>query len=62
MFVERLVEIKAFLTGQGKAYSELEDEKWLIKLMFLADIITHFDELNFRFQGTEQIIMCLFEI
>ena len=38
MFVECLVEIRAFLIGQGKAYPELEDEKWLIRVMFLADI------------------------
>ena len=37
-FVECLVEIRAFLIGQGKAYPELEDEKWFVKLMFLADI------------------------
>ena len=53
-FVECLVEIRAFLIGQGKAYSELEDEKWLVKLLFLADIITHLNKLNLRLQGTGQ--------
>ena len=43
-FVECLVEIKVFLIGQGMAYLELEDEKWLLKLMFLADITTHLNK------------------
>ena len=62
MFVECLVEIRTFMIGQGKTYTELEDEKWLIKVMFLADITTHFNKLNIRLQGTGQIVMCLFEI
>ena len=62
MFVECLVEIRAFLIGQGKAYPELKDEKWPVKLMFHVDITTHFDQLNLRLQGTEQTVMCLFEV
>ena len=62
MFVECLVQIRAFLIGQGKAYPELEDEKWLIKLMFPAHVTTHFSELSLRQQGTGQIMMCLFEV
>ena len=49
------------MIGQGKAYPEVEDEKWLIKVMFLTDITTHFNKLNIRLQGTVQIVMCLFE-
>ena len=45
-FVECLVEIRVFLISQGMAYPELEDEKWLVKLMFLADITTHLNELK----------------
>ena len=37
-FVKCLVEIRAFLIRQGKAYPELENEKRLVKLMFLMDI------------------------
>ena len=44
-FVERLVEIKAFLIEQGKAFPELEDEKWLVKLMFLTDITSSLTNL-----------------
>ena len=61
-FVKCLVEIRVFLIVQGKAYPELEDEKWLVKLMFLADITTHLNELNLRLQGTGQTVMCLFEV
>ena len=61
-FVECLVKIRAFLIGQGKAYPELENEKWLVKLMFLVDITTHLNELNLRLQGTGQTVMCLFEV
>ena len=43
-------------------YLELEDEKWLVKLMFLVDITTHLNELNLRLQGTGQTVMCLFEV
>ena len=61
-FVECLVEIRTFFLGQGMAYSELEDEKWLVKLIFLVDITTHLNELNLRLQGTGQTVMCLFEV
>ena len=61
-FVECLVETRAFLIEQGKACPELEDEKWLVKLMFLADITTHLNKLNLRLQGTGQTVICLFEV
>ena len=61
-FVECLVEIRVFLIVQGKAYPELEDEKWFVKLMLLAEITTHLNELNFRLQGTGQTVLCLFEV
>ena len=40
----------------------MEDEKWLVKLMFLADNTTHLNELSLRLQGTGQTVMCLFEV
>ena len=60
-FVECLVEIKAFLIGQGKAYPELEEENWLVKLMFLVDITMHLNELNFCLQGPGKTVIGLFE-
>ena len=61
-FVQCLVKIRAFLIEQEKAYSELEHEKWLVKLMFLMNVTTHLSELNLRLQGTGQSVMCLFEL
>ena len=61
-FVKCLVKIRIFLIEQGKAYPELEDEKWLVKLMFLADNTSHLNELNLRLQDTGQKVMCLFEL
>ena len=55
-FVEYLVEIKAFLIGQEKAYPELEEENWLVKIMFLVGITMHFNELNLRLQGPGKIL------
>ena len=58
-FVECLVEIKAFLIGQGKSYPELEEENWLVKLMFFADIIMNLNDL--RLQGPGKTMIGLFE-
>ena len=60
-FVECLVEIKAFLIEQGKAYPELEEENWLVKLMFLVDITMHLNKLCFRLQGPEKTVIGLSE-
>ena len=57
-----LIEIRVFFRGQGKADPELEDEKWLVKLMFLADITTHLNELNLHLQSIGKTVMCLFEV
>jgi len=32
---------KSFIKSKGKIIPELEDEKWLIDLAFLVDLITH---------------------
>ena len=61
-FVQCLVEIRAFLIGQEKTDPELEGEKWLVKLTFLANITTHPKELYLRLQGTGQTVMCVFEV
>ena len=61
-FVECLIEKRVFFRGQGKAGPKLEDEKWLVKLRFLADITTHLNELNLHLQGAGKTVMCLFEV
>lgn len=47
-FVGGFDSIKAFLAEKGQVYAELEDETWVLKLMFLTDITGHFNELNLR--------------
>uniref|UniRef100_UPI00358FAF2C general transcription factor II-I repeat domain-containing protein 2-like n=1 Tax=Myxine glutinosa TaxID=7769 RepID=UPI00358FAF2C len=53
--------IKAFLAEKGQNYPELEDEKWVVKLMFLTDITGHLNELNLRLQGAGQTVLIMFD-
>ena len=53
--------IKAFLHEKGQDYPELEDEKWVMKLMFLADITGHLNELNLKLQGAGQTVLDMYE-
>ncbi|KAJ3601181.1 hypothetical protein NHX12_032154 [Muraenolepis orangiensis] len=48
--------IKAFLAEKGQDYPELEDEKWVVKLMFLTDITGHLNKLNLKLQGAGQTV------
>ena len=52
--------INLFLSNQGK-HPELNDKKWLVDLLFLADITTHSNELNLHVQGAGETILNLFE-
>ncbi|KAJ3606325.1 hypothetical protein NHX12_025846 [Muraenolepis orangiensis] len=49
--------IKAFLAEKGQDYPELEDEKWVVKLMFLTDITGHLNKLNLKLQGSGQTVL-----
>ena len=49
------------MIGQGKAYPELDEENWLVKLMFLVDITMHLNERNLRLQGPRKTVIGLFE-
>ena len=60
-FVKCLVEIKAFLIGQEKVYPELEEENWLVKLMFFEDITMHLNEPNLRLQAPGKTVIGLFK-
>ena len=60
-FVECLVEIEVFLIGQGKAYPELEEENWLVKLMFLMDITMHLNKLHLCLHGPGKTVIGLLE-
>ena len=39
----------------------MNDDDWLCKLMFLADITIHLNDLNLRLQGQGQTVLELFE-
>ena len=60
-FAKFLVEINAFLIGQEKVYPELEEENWLVKLMFLVDITMLLNKLNLHLQGPGKTVIGLFE-
>lgn len=60
-FVHYFDAIKAFLAEKSQTYPELEDEKWIMKLLFLADIMGHLNELNFRLRGAGQTVLGMFD-
>eukprot|EP00064_Thunnus_orientalis_P004584 superscaffoldBa00000419_g4596 len=60
-FAECFDTIKAFLIEKQQDYPELEDEKWLVKLMFLTDITGHLNKFNLRLQGAGQKVLLLFD-
>lgn len=60
-FVSCLEHIKVFLNEKEQYFSELKDEEWLCKLMFLTDITKHLNELIIRLQGNRQTVLELFE-
>uniref|UniRef100_UPI00358ECE96 general transcription factor II-I repeat domain-containing protein 2-like n=1 Tax=Myxine glutinosa TaxID=7769 RepID=UPI00358ECE96 len=45
----------------GQNYPEFEDEKWLVKFVFLTDIMGHLNELNPRLQGAGQTVLDMFD-
>ncbi|KAJ3585356.1 hypothetical protein NHX12_014077 [Muraenolepis orangiensis] len=51
----------ALLAENGQDYPELEDEKWVVKLMFLTDITGHLNELNLKLQGAGQTVLDMFD-
>jgi hypothetical protein len=59
-FVSCLGAIKVFLNEKKKHFPELNDENWVLKLMFLTDISTHLNELNLKLQGQGQTVLDLF--
>ena len=60
-FVSCLDAIKVFLAEKGQHYPQLEDETWIVKLLFLADITGHLNDLNLRLQGAGQTVLDMFE-
>ncbi|XDV12097.1 hypothetical protein PO909_000834 [Leuciscus waleckii] len=60
-FVSCFDAIKAFLAEKGQDYPELQDEEWVVKLMFLTDITGHLNELNLRLQGAGQTVLDMYD-
>jgi len=50
-FVSSLEAIMVFLDEKEQHFPELNDDNWLCKLMFLADITKHMNDLNLHLQG-----------
>ena len=54
-------EVKQFLLNQNKhnLYKHLEDDHWIAKLAYMADVFEHMNELNIKIQGiSENILTC----
>uniref|UniRef100_A0A8C3TK26 DUF4371 domain-containing protein n=1 Tax=Chelydra serpentina TaxID=8475 RepID=A0A8C3TK26_CHESE len=59
-FVNCFDAIEAFLSEKEQNYPELDDDKWLCKLMFLTDITAHLNELNLCLQGAFVVKLAVF--
>ena len=44
---------------KGESHQELDHDDWVVKLMFLADIAAHPNELNVRLQGAGHMMLSL---
>jgi hypothetical protein len=60
-FVACFDAIQIFLVEIGENYPEFDDKKWFLKLLFLTDIMNHYNEFNKRLQGNGHTILKLFE-
>ena len=52
-------EVKQFLLNQNKRelYEHLEDDHWIAKLAYMADVFEHMNELNIKMQGVNKNIL-----
>ena len=57
---ELLSEIKQLLKqNKHELYKYLEDDHWIAKLVYMADVFEHMNELNIKMQGiSESILIC----
>jgi hypothetical protein len=61
VFVSILQAIKVFLDEKEQHFPELNDDDWLCKLMFLADITKHANDFNLSLQRQSQTVLEPFE-
>ena len=54
-------EIALFLEEKNVSAEEFRDEEWITKLAFLTDITSHLNSLNFKLQGSNQLINELYQ-
>lgn len=54
-------EIKAFLDEKGMDTSVMQDIDWVADFAFLTDLTGHFNDLNLKLQGSQNLISDLFE-
>lgn len=59
-FVECFGDIQIFLHKIGENDLELNDKQWLLRLLFLTDIMNHYD-FNVRLQGNNHTILKMYE-
>ena len=54
-------EVKQFLLKQNKheLYKHLEDDHWIAKLAYMADVFEHMKELNVKMQGISENILTI---
>ena len=55
-------EVKQFLLKENKheLYKHLEDNHWIAKLAYMADVFEHINELNIKMQGISENILTFF--
>ncbi len=54
-------EIALFLEEKNVSAEEFRDEEWITKLAFLTDITSHLNSLNFKLQGSNQLVNELYQ-
>ena len=60
-FSDCLPAIKLWLEENEIIYLELSDDDWLEMFYFLTDLMTHFNQLNIKLQGTRKTAINLLE-
>ena len=61
MELGRRKEIKIFLAEKNQPEPLLSDVEWLWKLSIFADVVTHVNNLNLKFQGKNNLSFNLFK-
>ena len=60
-FVECFDDIQIFLHEIGENNLELHDKQWLLRLLFLTDIMNHYNDFNVRLQGNNHTVLKMYE-